>query len=1139
LALACVALLVALAGGSLIAALSINEARNRALASAQHAKTAWRGAVATQQKLQEALAREERASRAAEELLVDAYTANGLVADERELPSEAALWFANAAAAAGASPAQQQHNRVRLAAWSHLMPEPVAVFRSLDDGVERVEFHPSQPLILVDHGTRGFSLWNYASAHSITLPNISDAPLTRACWTPDGSVLAFAARDGSLGLVSLPDGKLQHQWKIQAGVTALSFDPSGELLAIGSYKLNEGQIRLWSRTNRDWLTPPVVTPAGSAQAVFDGTGKYLALAGYDEKLRVFAVEANDRKLRPTECVVPHLASFTRAFSRPVFAAGSPRVLSISGSATATSWDVETGQQKSTMSERDRIEGIFSVPGTGQVAVAADFGVRIWDLRNQPSPIPLPLTIRHRNTVFQAASDGSRLLTAGRDRRAQFWQLYGTIATPLGPAIPHSYEVRAVALAPDGIHFATAQSDGLVRVWRGADFDSFHHHALTPLDAFVELSRDGRYMLAAGSNNFRSAKSTRVFEVETGEPAGPTLATPGFLLGALMGPDNAWVVTLSSAPSRASTANSEQMRLDPYEPGAVQFWDWRKGKRLGSPLTTASAPAGGALSPDGRRLVVLCASGEMLVVNTASREVERRLLHPGSFQHGLAARQSVAFAPDGSRLVASGTSGRATVWSTADWRQLRTLEVPSILCTAFSPDGKRVALATTEKAVHVFEVDTGQPAAPPLAHTDWVFHATFSADGKQLLTASRDHQARLWDWQAGRLLLPPLQHGDEVFDAAFHPTRPWLVTAARDGQIGLWETATGKRLAPWWKSGGVAHRILVTPDGQRLVVPLSKVGLGVLDLEILLAAEQGTAPPADVRTVGELLSSAHLVQSGVTPLETEAYLRRWQSLSQSKDFEPLSPADLVKRHRRWVRLLTYEGRGAAALPHLDAILQHQPDDAGALVQRGRAYRLQKNDALAVADYNRVIALQEERGESDSSLLAERAICHERMGQTALALADRHKIWLTLPDPTPSQRRSQALSYHALLEGLRAKEDRQSALEVVAMIESVLKPLLGPGVQAQDLYNMACVHGLRAGLLSEDSDEQQEQRQVEVKHALAYLRQAVIAGFRTKAKITSDGDLDPLRDEAEYKEILQLLDSPPDSTPPAVGERPVDS
>ncbi|MGH8904827.1 MAG: WD40 repeat domain-containing protein, partial [Egibacteraceae bacterium] len=64
--------------------------------------------------------------------------------------------------------------------------------------------------------------------------------------------------------------------------------------------------------------------------------------------------------------------------------------------------------------------------------------------------------------------------------------------------------------------------------------------------------------------------------------------------------------------------------------------------------------------------------------------------------------------------------------------------------AFNPDGTRIATASDDQTVRLWDTATGAPAGQPLTgHTDWVRGVAFNPDGTRIATASDDQTVRLW------------------------------------------------------------------------------------------------------------------------------------------------------------------------------------------------------------------------------------------------------------------------------------------------------------------------------------------------------------------------------------------------------------
>ncbi len=76
--------------------------------------------------------------------------------------------------------------------------------------------------------------------------------------------------------------------------------------------------------------------------------------------------------------------------------------------------------------------------------------------------------------------------------------------------------------------------------------------------------------------------------------------------------------------------------------------------------------------------------------------------------------------------------------------------------AFSPDGKRLASASGDRTVKVWDAATGQETLTLKGHTGDVWSVAFSPDGKRLASASDDRTVKVWDARPARR--PSLSRG---------------------------------------------------------------------------------------------------------------------------------------------------------------------------------------------------------------------------------------------------------------------------------------------------------------------------------------------------------------------------------------------
>jgi len=189
-------------------------------------------------------------------------------------------------------------------------------------------------------------------------------------------------------------------------------------------------------------------------------------------------------------------------------------------------------------------------------------------------------------------------------------------------------------------------------------------------------------------------------------------------------------------------------------------------------------------------------------------------------------------PDGRTLLVGNAQG-VVVWDLETGKDLRMLAGAGERFV-LAPDGKTIV--TNDGALQRWDIATGKALYPDRSedgHRGEVLATVASRDGKRLASASRDGTVRLWDLNTGQPVhtLPgheaqrplPLHRWSSagVTALAMTPDGRWILSAGSEARLRLWDAAAGKEIRALelpLADRGVAERLIhhvhISPDGSK-------------------------------------------------------------------------------------------------------------------------------------------------------------------------------------------------------------------------------------------------------------------------------------------------------------------------------------
>ena len=292
-------------------------------------------------------------------------------------------------------------------------------------------------------------------------------PVTACLFSPDGASIVVAHHD-SVVVRSVADGGEQRSLDVKLKrVSALAFDPKGEILAVaGGVPGGSGSVILW-----DWKAGAAIGETGGFQDVatavaFSPDGIQLAVASADKSAQVHRLKGTGLRIERAATLTGHAGAVLSIR----FAPDASTVITASADRSLKTWEPHSGKLIRTFTNHTESVHCLAVRPVGQTDRQANWAaasagddktVRIW----RPAIGRMVRIVRkHEAPIFALAyaPGGSKLFSAGAEGIVRI--IDADSDQILTEFRAHDDWIYTLAASPDGKWLATGDWGGNVRLW---------------------------------------------------------------------------------------------------------------------------------------------------------------------------------------------------------------------------------------------------------------------------------------------------------------------------------------------------------------------------------------------------------------------------------------------------------------------------------------------------------------------------------------------------------------------------------------------------------------------------------------------------------------------------------------------------
>ena len=187
-----------------------------------------------------------------------------------------------------------------------------------------------------------------------------------------------------------------------------------------------------------------------------------------------------------------------------------------------------------------------------------------------------------------------------------------------------------------------------------------------------------------------------------------------------------------------------------------------------------------------------------------------LQHPGIVRQ-------VLFHPDGQRLATASRDGVIRLWNVVDGQLLGSQATGAAIVheLAFAPDGSVLTSAQSDGSVRFWDGATLLDLGAGRGHAAYVSGVAYLDDGRPV-TCAWDGTVRVWPVRPRARSRALTGMVGNTMRLELHPSEPWIAACSLGGEVAAWNYESGQLLFARNLSSGMCHGLAFSADGARLL-----------------------------------------------------------------------------------------------------------------------------------------------------------------------------------------------------------------------------------------------------------------------------------------------------------------------------------